>query len=57
MQVKEKAPTSIQKALKDLNRKAEIPWNEYLRRIIGTQPMGYKKQLLEKIEDNQIDWI
>lgn len=45
---KGKAPTSIQKALKDLNRKAEIPWNEYLRRIIGTQPMGYKKTITRK---------
>lgn len=34
---KGKAPSSIQKALKDLNKKAEIPWNEYLRKIIGTQ--------------------
>ena len=45
---KGKIPTSIQKALKDFNKKAELPWNEYLKKVIGTQPLGYKKTVTRK---------
>ncbi|WP_282804130.1 vWA domain-containing protein [Clostridium tetani] len=45
---KGKISSSIQRALKDLNKKAQIPWNEYLRKVIGTQPMGYKKTITRK---------
>lgn len=43
-----KVPTSIEKAISILNKKPEISWNDYLKRILGTIPSGYKKTITRK---------
>lgn len=43
-----KIPTSLEKAIKNLNEKPEISWSEYLKKIVGTLPMGYKKTITRK---------
>lgn len=43
-----KIPESLKKTLKDLNERPEISWTEYLKKIIGTLPVGYKKTITRK---------
>lgn len=43
-----KLPNSLEKALNGLNEKPEISWAQYLKKIIGTLPMGYKKTITRK---------
>lgn len=43
-----KVPEGIGPLLMALNERPEIPWTEYLKRIIGTQPCGYKKTITRK---------
>ncbi|WP_027623549.1 VWA-like domain-containing protein [Clostridium lundense] len=43
-----KMPSSLEKALKALNEKPEISWAEYLKKVIGTLPVGYKKTITRK---------
>lgn len=43
-----KVPISIEKAISSLNKKAEISWNDYLKKTLGTMPSGYKKTITRK---------
>lgn len=43
-----KVPASIEKAIDLLNKKAEISWSDYLKKILGTMPSGYKKTITRK---------
>lgn len=43
-----KVPISIEKAINLLNKRAEISWNDYLKRALGTMPSGYKKTITRK---------
>lgn len=45
---KGKLPNSIEKALKDLSEKPEISWENYLKKIVGALPVGYKKTITRK---------
>lgn len=45
---KGKIPDTVEKMMKELNKKAEISWKEYLRRMLGTLPSGYKKTITRK---------
>ncbi|WP_125152397.1 VWA-like domain-containing protein [Clostridium rectalis] len=45
---KGKTPKSVEKALKKLNEKPEVSWSNYLKKIIGTLPVGYKKTITRK---------
>jgi predicted metal-dependent peptidase len=40
---KGKIPDSIDELLRQMNKKAELMWKDYLRRLLGTLPAGYKK--------------
>lgn len=43
-----KVPISIEKAINLLNKRAEISWNDYLKRVLGTMPSGHKKTITRK---------
>lgn len=45
---KGKLPAKVDEYIKNLNRKAEISWQDYLKRIIGTLPHGYKKTITRR---------
>jgi predicted metal-dependent peptidase len=40
---KGKLPDSMDELLRNMNKKAELTWRDYLRRLLGTLPSGYKK--------------
>jgi predicted metal-dependent peptidase len=40
---KGKIPDSIEELLRQLNKKAELSWKDYLKMLLGTLPAGYKK--------------
>ncbi len=40
---KGKIPDSIDELLRQMNKKAEITWKDYLKKLLGTLPSGYKK--------------
>ncbi len=45
---KGKLPPKVQEYVDDMNKKAEISWQSYLKRMIGTLPKGYKKTITRK---------
>lgn len=45
---KGKLPNTVEKIMKELNKKAEIDWKGYLKRMLGTMPSGYKKTITRK---------
>ncbi|URZ06699.1 vWA domain-containing protein [Clostridium felsineum] len=45
---KGKLPAKVQQYVDYMNRKAEISWQDYLKRAIGTLPKGYKKTITRK---------
>lgn len=45
---KGKLPRTVEEYIKKLNRKAEISWQDYLKRIIGTLPHGYRKTITRR---------
>jgi predicted metal-dependent peptidase len=46
--VKGKIPESIDELLRNMNRRAEITWKDYLKRLLGTLPSGYKKTVTRR---------
>jgi predicted metal-dependent peptidase len=40
---KGKVPDSIDELLRQMNKRAEITWKDYLKKLLGTLPAGYKK--------------
>jgi predicted metal-dependent peptidase len=46
--VKGKIPESIDELLRNMNRRAEITWRDYLKRLLGTLPSGYKKTVTRR---------
>lgn len=46
--VKGKIPDSIDELLRNMNRRAEITWKDYLKRLLGTLPSGYKKTVTRR---------
>ncbi|KHD38147.1 peptidase [Clostridium acetobutylicum] len=45
---KGRIPKRVQEYLDDMNKKAEISWQMYLKKAIGTLPKGYKKTITRK---------
>lgn len=45
---KGKVPDSIDELLRDLTKKAEITWKDYLKKLLGTLPSGYKKTITRR---------
>lgn len=45
---KGKVLDSIDELLRDLNKRAEITWKDYLKRLLGTLPSGYKKTVTRR---------
>lgn len=45
---KGKLPKSIEEFLRDIKGKAELSWQDYLKRMLGTLPAGYKKTTTRK---------
>ncbi|MFL0251489.1 VWA-like domain-containing protein [Clostridium neuense] len=45
---KGKLPRKVEEYIKNLNRKAEISWQDYLKKIAGTLPHGYKKTITRR---------
>lgn len=45
---KGKLPRMVEEYIKRLDRKAEISWQDYLKRIIGTLPHGYRKTITRR---------
>lgn len=45
---KGKLPAKIEEFIKNLNKKAEISWQDYLRRIVGTLPHKYRKTITRR---------
>ena len=45
---KGKLPSAVEKAMALLSEKPEISWKDYLKKIIGTLPAGYKKTITRK---------
>ncbi|GLC28860.1 vWA domain-containing protein [Clostridium omnivorum] len=45
---KGKLPDAVEKMMKELNKKADIGWKEYLKRMLGTLPSGHKKTVTRK---------
>lgn len=45
---KGKLPRKVEEYIKSLSRKAEISWQDYLKRIVGTLPHGYKKTITRR---------
>lgn len=43
-----KIPNEFKNIIEDINRKTEISWKEYLKKVIGTIPYGYKKTITRK---------
>ncbi|OFI06991.1 hypothetical protein CLOACE_05770 [Clostridium acetireducens DSM 10703] len=43
-----KMPATLEKPYKELNQKPQITWKDYLRKIVGTLPVGYKKTITRK---------
>lgn len=41
-------PNEFKNIIEDLNKKTEISWKNYLRKIVGTLPSGYKKTITRK---------
>lgn len=41
-------PESVNKLMKQLNKKAEVSWKDYLKRMLGTLPAGYKKTVTRR---------
>lgn len=46
--LKGKVPESIDELVKELNKKPEISWRDYLKRLLGSLPSGYKKTITRK---------
>ncbi|MCM8711467.1 VWA-like domain-containing protein [Clostridium sp. SYSU_GA19001] len=46
--LKGKIPESIDELIRELNRKAEISWKDYLKKLLGSLPYGYKKVITRK---------
>ncbi len=40
---KGKIPTELQQVINDLNKTSEISWKDYLKKVIGTLPVGHRK--------------
>jgi predicted metal-dependent peptidase len=45
---KGKLPKSIKEFLRELSGKAELSWQDYLKRMLGTLPAGYKRTTTRK---------
>jgi predicted metal-dependent peptidase len=45
---KGKVPKSVDELLSFLNKSAELPWKNYLKRFLGTIPSGYKKTVTRR---------
>jgi len=45
---KGKLPDSIEQLYRELNRKSEVTWKDYLKRLLGTLPAGYKKTITRR---------
>lgn len=45
---KGRLPAKVEEFVKNLNKGAEISWQDYLKRIIGTLPKGYKKTITRR---------
>jgi len=43
-----KIPEGLEPILKKINEKPEISWSQYLKKIMGTTPLGYKKTITRK---------
>lgn len=43
-----KIPESIDVLMKDINKKPEVSWNNYLKRILGIMPQGHKKTVMRR---------
>jgi predicted metal-dependent peptidase len=45
---KGKAPAQIEKLMKEINKRSQIAWQDYLRRAVGSVPSGHKKTITRK---------
>jgi predicted metal-dependent peptidase len=45
---KGKLSSSIEELMRELNRKPEITWRDYLKRLLGTLPSGHKKTITRR---------
>jgi predicted metal-dependent peptidase len=45
---KGKLTDSVDELLRNMNRKAELTWKDYLRKLLGTLPSGYKKTITRR---------
>lgn len=46
--VRGKIPNEFKDIIEELNQKSEISWKDYLRKVVGTLPSGYKKTITRK---------
>lgn len=46
--IRGKIPKEFKNIIEDIDRKSEISWKEYLKKVIGTIPYGYKKTITRK---------
>lgn len=46
--VRGKIPDEFKNIVEEMNEKAEISWKDYLKRLMGTIPHGYKKTITRK---------
>lgn len=46
--IRGKIPNEFKNIVEDMDRKSEISWQEYLKKVIGTIPYGYKKTITRK---------
>lgn len=46
--LKGRVPKSIDELMRELNKKSEISWKDYLKKLLGSLPHGYKKTITRK---------